>query len=130
MASTDQLTELYACLEHHPLLLETLSLTHVVHFIVYSTALKSDILLTQPAQHNPTQPPKHLSRSIHDFLCKVVEVPADSDLVSECWLVFKHLIWSTDIAARLSINPLVHFKEYGHAGGLSEYTIRLMYGVS
>ena len=125
MSSTEQLQDLYACLEQYPALLSTLSLTHIVHFIVYSAALKNDILLTQPAQHDPTIPPQHLSESISSFLCKVIGTPDRSDLVLECWEVFKHLIWSTEVADNLAASPYTMFQKYGHELGLSEYMLHI-----
>jgi hypothetical protein len=115
---SERLSDIFAALSQDPELLEALSLSNLVHFIVYATALKSDILLTQSARHDPDVAPEFLSPVIQNFLSKVIN--AGLETTFRCWSVFKELIWSSVLAEELTRNPEENFRAFGYSSGLSE----------
>lgn len=119
MATSEQLSVIFDCLQaSNPPLLNILSLTQLVRFIVYTSALKDDILLTQVARmHDPATPPRFLSEGIQLFLAKALELPCD--VVRQCWDVLKPLIWSTSVAGQLMADPVKEFRASGYDYGLS-----------
>ncbi|KAI0083493.1 hypothetical protein BDY19DRAFT_978231 [Irpex rosettiformis] len=120
MASENStLGDLCEILNNGPLL-QTMSLPKLVDFVTYATALRSDILLTQPAGHDPRVPPSYLSEGHRKFLSEALSV--EEPTVCLCWDVLKGMIWENKMAERLSRSPLEGFKTFGRPYGLTYHT--------
>lgn len=113
------LTELLAGLEN---LLPVLTLPNLIDFIVYASALRDDILLTQPANHDPDIPPDYLSDGHCKFLSQVLST--DEATVCLCWESLRDVIWEGSMSERLIRSPLQGFKDHGRPYGLSKSRIR------
>ncbi|KAI0748830.1 hypothetical protein BC629DRAFT_1445036 [Irpex lacteus] len=81
---------------------QTLSVISLYHFIIYSDALKSNILLAQTARDDPRLSPDFIPPSIELLLAQVMGVPAEEvETVRQCWLALRHIIRETDTAEQL-----------------------------
>lgn len=122
MASSESLADILTSLQAvDPSLLSALSLTQLVQFIVLATSVKEDILLTQDIRYHsdPHKPPDFLPQSVQQFLSEAIGVSCE--VIRQCWLVLKHLIWSPAIAAQLTRDPERSFRASGNKYGLSKY---------
>ncbi|KAI0695223.1 hypothetical protein BC835DRAFT_1273596 [Cytidiella melzeri] len=111
MLSSEKLSNLLDQFQKYPDLLNALSLTHLVHFVIYARALKDDILTTQNSNQDQIHAPEHIPNVIEEFLSKIIEAP--TPLVHQCWEVLKHIVWETDIAVQLLADPAGSFKVHG-----------------
>ncbi|KAI0084908.1 hypothetical protein BDY19DRAFT_1023122 [Irpex rosettiformis] len=119
---SEQLSAIFERLQSSdPPLLNILSLTQLVRFIVYTAALKQDILLTQSARnHDPLAPPSFLSGGIQIFLSKALKIPCE--VIQKCWDLFKDLVWSTGTAEELMSDPVKEFRASGYSYGLTYHS--------
>ncbi|KAH9835606.1 uncharacterized protein C8Q71DRAFT_709438 [Rhodofomes roseus] len=83
-----------AHLADQPGLIESLSLPGLVKFIIHASALKNDIILTQPSRHDPEQVPEYLSATITEYLASVADITVEQ--VAQCWAVLRGIAWDPD----------------------------------
>ena len=105
-----QIDELAPSLRSH------LSLSQIYKFLLYTSRLKNDIILTQRSTHNVEDPPVFLPPVIVSFLSEVLNLP--DSLVDDCWSVFKNLIWNTEYIQALQKDPEDDFQSFGLKRGL------------
>ena len=112
----DSMDNILRRLAEFPGLLGQLSFTQIFHFIIYSSRIKNDIILTQPASHTPFIPPEYLSPAVQGFLAEVLQVNVHT--VQQCWAAFKDLAWNEEYITQLDGNSEEVFQCYGIFRGL------------
>lgn len=116
-ASMAGLSLLLCRLEEHPDLASTLTLPAIVQFIVHAFALKDNILLTQPASHDPNTIPEHLSVSVKEYLASVANVTVDQVVVR--WAISREITWDTNEVKRMFEGKEDAFRSHGWIRGIS-----------
>lgn len=114
-----ELTAFLRVLEQNPAAFRGITLENLMKFVIYAGKLKNDILIVQPAEHPPLEPPDHLPRSIESFLnqaCGLVD-----DQVSHCWAIVKDMVWSEEPSISEEQNTTA-FREHGYDKGISRYS--------
>jgi hypothetical protein len=92
-----------------------LSVSKILRFVSYTSLLKRDILLAQPANQSEATPPDCLPPTIEHFLSSSCSI--SQELTKKCWDVFKEIMWgeADDAKTRQEMD----FQLHGHLLGLS-----------
>jgi hypothetical protein len=115
MAELESLLEI---LKAQPDAFHGLTIGTILRFVTCATRLKDDIMLTQPPEFTGLQAPENLPPSIRLFLAQTCSI-TDS-YANICWSAFKDTIWAEGEQLQSSMEP--HFRNHGHALGISMYT--------
>jgi len=103
-----------------PSLSACLTLDQVVHFVVYATRLRNDILLVQPADHLPERVPDFLPHSVEGFLSEACSIHLD--FIPALWGALRETVWGGTFGKFLEKEPhLSAFSQHGHNHGLSMF---------
>jgi len=94
----------------------TITFDQILRFIAYSSRLKDDILLVQPASYTLMQPPI-LSPAIELFLSGACEIPLPC--IPDFWLALADIAWTTKLQFTSS-DPSFQaaYKVFGHVRGI------------
>lgn len=95
-----------------------LQLGTLFQFLSLSTRIRNDILLVQPAAHNPEEPPPFLSWGVIAFLSVACSLSAES--IKTCWAALKNIVWSGVLDCPDDMSTLRIFEQYGHRHGFSK----------
>ncbi|KAG9308618.1 hypothetical protein JVU11DRAFT_11726 [Chiua virens] len=108
----------------HPSL-RSVDLNQLLLFFAVASSLKDDILLIQPSEHCPTEPPIVLPSSLEHFLSAVCKIPVTT--IRDCWNIFKDVLWPGEAhsGSLHGISSILHaplslFEEQGLLFGFGE----------
>jgi hypothetical protein len=98
--------------------LQYLSLGKIIAFISWASALKRDIM--QP-QSLAARAPDILLPSVSEFLSDSLDIPPL--YMTECWEIFKGVVWDHPSAEKLKRADKEAFKVHGQKRGLSKFML-------
>lgn len=96
----------------------------ILRFIILCSRLKSNILLSQPAEHPVNKPPRVLPQSVHLFLAGACSIPDDPrEIIEGLWSCVRHLVWDKNLFSTDPTFPMQDHISHGYKHGIGEFWI-------
>lgn len=101
--------------------LQPISLDQLLLFLASTAAIKNNNLLIQPSNYSMASTPAILPYLAQSFLSHACGLSIST--ITECWSMFKDLVWHGTKAMSLLNPSLLIFHTYGISHGFSESSI-------